>query len=126
MHAPYHSDVKVVLSGLEFDPDPTLLPDEPALMMTHVTILVGQVPDGGGEMFRARLCTPEWLDAQPETTRLMPGLGLLIVRFEDFDRRRVRLEIERFLDRIDEEPWTKVAVRIKEWFPIWEFDGYGT
>jgi Immunity protein 8 len=118
--------VRAVLSGLEFDPDPTLLPEDPAQMMTHLTILVRAAPDGGGEMFQARLCSPEWVAAQPEATRLMPGLGLLIVRFEDFDQRRVRLEIERFLGCIDEESWAKVAMRIKEWFPIWEFDGYST
>lgn len=60
----------------------------------------------------------------PCEVSLMRNAHQLIVRFEDFDRHRVRLEIERFLDCIDEEPWTNVAVKIKEWFPDWEYDGY--
>jgi hypothetical protein len=114
--------VEIVLSGLEFDPDPLHLPADPAQMMTLVTILVGPPLDGGGELFRATLCTPEWIAAQPESTSLMPGGGLLIVRFEDFDEHRVRHDIERFLARIHEESWGAVAKRIREWFPSWEYD----
>ena len=116
--------VEVVLSGLEFDPDPRLLSADPAQMVTLVTILVGPPMDGGGEIFRATLCTPEWIAAQPQSASLMPGGGLLIVRFEDFDEHRVRRQIERFLARIHEETWSDVAKRIKEWFPHREFDDY--
>jgi hypothetical protein len=115
--------VEVVLSGLEFDPELVDLPADPARVMTLVTILVGPPLHGGGELFRATLCTPEWIAAQPESASVMPGAGLLIVRFEDFDEQRVRGEIERFLARIHEETWGDVAKRIREWFPYWEFDG---
>jgi hypothetical protein len=116
--------VEVVLSGLEFDPDPLLLAADPAQMMTLVTILVGPPLDGGGELFRATLCTSEWIATHLEGTSFMPGAGLLIVRSEDFDEHRVRREIEQFLARIHEETWAGVAQRIRKWFPYWEFAGY--
>jgi hypothetical protein len=116
--------VEIVLSALEFDPDPLLFQADPAQMMTLVTILVGPPLDGGGELFRATLCTPEWIATQAESSSLMPGAGLLIVRSEDFDEHRVRREIERFLARIHEETWGDVVKRIREWFPYWEFDGF--
>lgn len=113
----------VILSGLEFDPDLRGLPADPEQMSSLVTILVGRAPEGGGEIFRGTLCTPEWIAAQPESASLMSGLGLLIVRFQHFDERKIRREIERFLARIHEDTWKAVAMRIKEWFPYWEFDG---
>lgn len=116
--------VEVLLSGLEFDPDPRLLPDDPAQMMTLVSIVVGKPEDWGGEVFCGALCTPEWLAKESESARLMPGAGLLIVRPEDFDERRVRREIERFLARIHEATWDDAVRRIEEWFPYRGFDGF--
>lgn len=118
--------MEVVLSGLEFDPELLLLPADPEQMMTRVTILVRPTPHGSGELFRATLCTPEWIATQPECASFMPGAGLLIVRSENFNERRVRREIKRFLARIHEETWDDAAKRIKEWFPFWEYDGYAT
>ena len=112
----------VVLSGLEFDPDPRSLPSDLAAFVTRLTILVGPPPDGGGETFSATLCTPEWVAAQDESSTLLPGCGLLIVRFEEFSESKVRGEIERFLARIHEDSWVQVAMRIKHWFPLWELD----
>jgi hypothetical protein len=115
--------IEVVLSGLEFDPDPQLLEADPAQMMTLVTILVGTPEEAIGDLFYATLCTPEWIAAQSENGSFMPGAGLLVVKSEDFDERPLRREIERFLVGIHEETWGDVAKRIKEWFPFWEFDG---
>jgi Immunity protein 8 len=112
----------VILSGLEFDPDPRSLSSDPAAFVTHLTILVGTPPDGGGEMFSATLCTPEWIAAQEDSSRLLSGHGLLVVRFEEFSESKVRDEVERFLARIHEDSWSQVATRIKNWFPRWEFD----
>jgi hypothetical protein len=114
--------VEVVLSGLEFDPDPRLLPADPAQMMTLVTILVGPLGDVGGELFAATICTPQWIATQTQGASFIAGAGLLIARVEDFDQRRFRREIERFLARIHEETWDDAAARIMEWFPHREFD----
>jgi hypothetical protein len=116
--------IDVILSGLEFDPDPRSLPGDPAAFVTHLTILVGPPPDGGAETFWATLCTPEWIAAQDESGRLLSGHGLLVVRLEDFSESKVKAEVERFLARIHEDSWSEVAGRIKDWFPRWEFDGY--
>jgi hypothetical protein len=116
--------MEVMLSRLEFDPDPRSLPADPAQMMTTINIFVGQPPGGGGERFTATLCTPDWIASQPESASMMPGFGLLIVNFEDFNEHRVRGEIDRFLARIHEDSWGEVAQRIKEWFPSWEGEGF--
>ncbi len=116
--------VEVELIDLALDPDPQSLPAEPTQMMTLVTILLGPPPDGGGEIFRATLCTPEWLSTQCEAESLVSGAGILVVRSEDFDECRIRREVERFLSRIHEPTWHEVVRRVKEWFPEWEFDGY--
>jgi hypothetical protein len=113
-----------MLSGMELDPDPRTLPDNPASFLTNVTISVGTPPEGGGEIFGATLCTPEWIAAQDDAGRLLSGHGLLIVRFEDFSETRVRAEVEAFLAKIHEDSWYDIAMRIKMWFPHWEFDGY--
>lgn len=115
--------VEVVLGGLEFDPDPGLLPVDPEQMMTLVEIVVANPQDGASEIFGATLCTPEWLATRSEGASFLPATGLLIVRSEDFGRRRIRREIEGFLARIHEETWADAARRIREWFPEREFDG---
>lgn len=116
--------VEVSLSSLEFDPDPLLLPDDPAQMMTLVSIVVGTLEDWGAEIFCATLCTPEWLAKETEGASLMPGAGLLIIRSEDFAERPVRREVERFLASIHETTRGDVAKRIEEWFPYRGFDGF--
>ena len=116
--------VDAVLRGLEFDPDPRLLPDDPAQMMSVVTITVGPSESEGGDLFTAKLCTPQWIANQPETASVLSGYGYLIVGFEDFDVQAFRKGIVKFLARIHEETWTEVARRIMHWFPDWEYEGY--
>lgn len=116
--------IEVVLNDLAFDPDLNLLPDEPAQMMTLITILVGPPRDKGAEIFSATLCTPQWLATQCDGAGFVPGHGLLVVRPDDFDTVRIRHEVERFLCGISEDTWGEVVTRIKEWFPSWEFDEF--
>jgi hypothetical protein len=116
--------IDIELIDLAFDPDPQAVAADPTEMMTLVTILVGPPPDGGGEIFCATFCTPEWLAAQCQSESFVPVAGVLMVRSEDFAEILVRREIERFLSQIREQTWGEVAERIKEWFPYWEIDGY--
>ncbi len=116
--------IEVELIDLAFDPDPQAAATDLTQMMTLVTILVGPPPDGGGEIFCATFCTPEWLAAQCQEESFVPFAGLLMIRSEDFYEIRIRREIERFLSQIREQTWGEVAERIKEWFPYWEIDGY--
>lgn len=116
--------IEVELIDLAFDPDPQAVASDLTQMMTLVTILVGPPPDGGGEIFCATFCTPEWLAAQCQSESFVPVAGVLMVRSEDFDEIRIRRAIEQFLSQIREQTWGEVAERIKEWFPYWEIDGY--
>jgi hypothetical protein len=116
--------IEVELMDLAFDPHPQAVTADRTQMMTLVTILVGPPPDGGGEIFCASVCTPEWLAAQCQRESFVPVAGVLMVSSEDFDEIRIRREIERFLSQIREQTWGAVAERIKEWFPYWEIDGY--
>jgi hypothetical protein len=116
--------IAVELIDLAFDPDPQAVAADQSKMMTLVTILVGPPPDGGGEIFCATFCTPEWLAAQCQSESFVPVAGVLMVRSEDFDEILIRREIEGFLSQIREQTWGEVAERIKEWFPYWEIDGY--
>jgi hypothetical protein len=116
--------IEVELIDLAFDPDPQGVTADLTQMMTLVTILVGPPPDGGGEIFCATFCTPEWLAAQCQGESFVPVAGVLMVRSEEFDEIHIRREIERFLSQIREQTWGEVAERIKEWFPYWEIDGY--
>ncbi|HUE09163.1 MAG TPA: Imm8 family immunity protein [Acidimicrobiales bacterium] len=116
--------IEVELIDVAFDPDPQAVAADQSQMMTLVTILVGPPPDGGGEIFCATFCTPEWLAAQCQNGSFVPVGGVLMVRSEDFDEVQIRREIERFLSQIREQTWGEVAERIKEWFPYWEIDGY--
>jgi hypothetical protein len=114
--------LELVLIDLGLDPDPQLFSTDPGQMTALVTILVGPPPEGGGEVFRATICTPEWMAAQSENGSFLPGNGLLVVSSTDFDERRIRAEVEGFLAGIQEDTWGDVVTRIKEWFPYWEFD----
>jgi hypothetical protein len=116
--------IDVELIDLAFDPDPQAVAADLTKMMTLVTILVGPPPGGGGEIFCATVCTPEWLAAQCQSESFVPVAGVLMIRSEDFDEILIRSEIERFLSQIREQTWGEVAERIKEWFPYWEIDGY--
>ena len=116
--------IDLELIDLAFDPDPQAVVADPTQMMTLVTILVGPPPDGGGEIFCATFCTPEWLTAQCQNDSFVPLAGVLMVRSEEFDEIRIRREVERFLSQIREQTWGEVVERIKEWFPYWEIDGY--
>lgn len=116
--------IEVELIDLAFDPDPQAVAADLTQMMSLVTILVGPPPDGGGEIFCATFCTPEWLAAQCQSDSFVPVAGALMVRSDDFDEIRIRRAIERFLSQIREQTWGEVAERIKEWFPYWEVDGY--
>jgi Immunity protein 8 len=113
-----------VLRGLEFDPDPRLLPEDAAQMMSVVTVTVGPSESKGGDLFTAKLCTPEWIASRPETASVLSGYGYLIVGFEDFNEQAFRRGIETFLARISEETWIEVARRVMQWFPDWEYEGY--
>jgi hypothetical protein len=116
--------IELELIDIAFDPDPQAVAADTTKMITLVTILVGPPPDGGGEIFCATFCTPEWLTARCQDDSFVPFAGVLMVRSEDFDEIRIRREVERFLSQIREQTWGEVVERIKEWFPYWEIDGY--
>ncbi len=52
-----------------------------------------------------------------------PGFHHLIVRFEDYDERKLRVFIETWVSRYEDPDWEAIAKRLRL-FGQWEYEDY--
>ena len=83
--------------------------------------MIGPRDGEGEESFEIVVCTPKWLTEKYKAADVLLGLHKVIV-FE-YDYRRLRGFIEKFLMRCSGDNWNEVAGKVSL-LGHWEFEGY--
>ena len=115
--------VHAVLKSLDFDPEPSELPADPASFCTHATMYVGPPDSAGYETFQLTVCSPEWLAAQTREVGILHARHHLLVDFESFDQRRLRTWLEKLVSGISDASWREVGEKVGR-LGYWEFEDY--
>ena len=97
------------------------LPDEPDNFRFLLRAMVGPSDGEGEESFDVYVCTPKWLIENNNVSDVLLGLHKIIA-FQ-YDYRRLRGFIEKYLMRCSGESWGEVA-RKASLLGHWEFEGY--
>ena len=112
-----------MLNGLDFDPDPRTLPDEPAAFAFLARLYVGATAGVGHESFDLTVCSPEWLREQCKRVGLLDGLHHLNLNVEDYDEPALRTWLEKRVTSIERDTWQEIAADLSR-LGWWEFEGY--
>jgi hypothetical protein len=111
------------MRAISFHPDPRELPAAPEDFSFYLEVFVGIAPEGGGDSFGLRVCSPEWLAKKCETEGFFPGFHHLIVRLEDYDERNLRSFVDAWVSRCEGPDWHTIAQRLRL-FGQWEYEDY--
>lgn len=97
------------------------VPDIPDCFELWMTFTVGRIDGEGGDCFRLRVCTPEWLrrNAGP----MLWGQHMLVV--ESYRPRDIIDYVSEHVSSLEERDWVRLAGRIARVLE-WEFEDYST
>ena len=116
--------MRAVLKSLDFHPDPSTLPGDPAEFMLLARMIVGPVDSPGEESFDVTICSPEWLAT---TSRKVGGIynarHHLVVNVEDFDVNTLRSWLTAKVQEVTAESWPEIGERLAR-LGYWEFEDY--
>ena len=96
-------------------------PDQPDNFSFLLQAMVGSSDGEGEESFDLVVCTPQWMIERYKSDDVLLGLHKIIVL--EYDYRRLRGFIEKFLMRCSGKNWDEVASKVSL-LGHWEFDGH--
>jgi hypothetical protein len=116
--------MRAAMKSLQFEPDPSTLPDDPAEFSLVARMLVGPPDTAGEESFDAIICTPEWLaEACRKAGGIYDARHHLVVDYAKFDQRAVRAWLSARVEQVEADTWAEVGERLGR-FGRWEFEDF--
>lgn len=105
--------MRPVLRSLDFEPDPSRLPDDPAAFSLLARMIVGSTDAPGEESFDVTVCSPEWLAKRcTQAGGIYDARHHLVVTFQDFDQRAVRAWLSARVEEVEAPTWAEVGIRL--------------
>jgi len=121
--ASHDGGMRAVLRDVNWDPDPSALPADPAQFTFNARLMVGPSDGAGAESFDVTVCSPEWLARRCQTLGFFDGLHHVVVDVSSFDQRALRTWLEVRVNAVEADDWTTLAGRLSR-LGWWEFEGY--
>ena len=116
--------MRAVLKSLDFEPDPSTLPADPAQFALLARMIVGQPDTPGEELFDVTVCSPEWL---AQACRRVGGIynprHHLVVNLADFDARALEKWLSARVQEVQADTWSEIGERLGR-LGYWEFEDY--
>jgi hypothetical protein len=119
-----YQDVRAILKSLDLVPDPSTLSADPAEFSLLARMLVGGPDTSGEESLDVTVCTPEWLaEACRQNGGVYNPRHHLVVDFDQFDVRALRVWLAARVQEVQAETWVEVGDRLGR-LGLWKFEDY--
>lgn len=116
--------MRAVLKRVDFDPDPSTLPDDPAGFSLLARMSIGRSDAPGEESFDVTVCTPEWLGvACRHAGGIYSARHHIVVNLDEFDQRALRAWLSARVQEVEAETWSAIGERVGR-LGYWEFEDY--
>jgi hypothetical protein len=116
--------MRAVLKGLDLEPDPASLPDDPAEFALVARMIVAPSDAPGEESFDVTVCTPEWLArACRQAGGIFDARHHLVVTFGEFDQRALRTWLSARVEGVEADTWSEIGERLGR-LGYWEFEDH--
>lgn len=95
------------------------IPESSDCFSLWMNFTIGKSDSKGGDCFRLRVCTPEWLNRM--AGHMLWGRHMLVV--EDYRPEDIIRYVEQYVSSLEEESWIDIATKIARVME-WEFEDY--
>ncbi|GAB6852442.1 immunity 8 family protein [Paraburkholderia kururiensis] len=95
------------------------VPNDPGRFNVWMNFTVGKLGGNGGDLFRLRVCTPDWL--KENVAPMSWGRHVLVVHA--YNPQAIIDYVDRYISSLEEPDWPRLAnklARVMEW----EFEDY--